>query len=86
MVVGTVRDIMMAVRAPRAVFVNHPVGQTFGRPRARRIQRQILTEALNCAHLFKTRGQIIDLSHEWKDGSGMPWEERVEKAILHFKG
>ena len=76
----------MEVRAPRSVFVNHPVGQTFGRPRARRIHQQILADALRCAPLFKTRGLIIDLPHQWKDRPGSSWEERVEREILSFKG
>ncbi len=86
LIIGTVRDIMMQVRAPRAVFVNHPVGRTFGRPRARRIQRQILAEALGCAPLFKKSGQIIDLPFQWQDRPGSSWQKEVEKNIFDFKG
>jgi hypothetical protein len=84
--IGTVRDIMTRVKAPRAVFVNHPVGQTFGRPWASRRHRQILMDALSCVPLFKRKGQIIDLQYQWKDKPGSSWKKMVEREILKFKG
>jgi hypothetical protein len=82
--IGTVRDIMTRVRAPRAVFVDHPVGQTFGRPGETRRHRQILMDALTCVPLFKRKGQILDLQHQWKDKSGRSWKKIVEREILNF--
>jgi len=85
MSVGTARDIMTRVKAPRGVFVNHPMGQTFGRPHARRIHLKILADALRCAPLFKKRGQIIDLPYRWKDRPGISWKKTVERTIRQYK-
>jgi len=83
--VGTARDIMTQVKAPRWVFVNYPMGQTFGRPHARRIHLKILADALRCAPLFKKRGQIIDLPYQWKDRPGISWKKIAERTILQYK-
>jgi hypothetical protein len=83
--VGTARDIMTQVKAPRWVFVNHPMGQTFGRPHARRIHLKILSDALRCAPVFNKRGQIIDLPYRWKDRPGISWKKIAERTILQYK-
>ena len=51
LVIGTALDIMLGVPPPRAVFVDHPVGRTFGRPGDHRKQEEILT--LGLAELAK---------------------------------
>ena len=76
---------MMQVKAPRWVFVNYPMGRTFGRPHARRIHLKILSHALRCAPEFKKRGQIIDLPYRWKDRPGSSWENTVEQTILRYE-
>jgi hypothetical protein len=76
--IGTVRDIMSCVRAPRSVFVDYPVCRTFGRPHARRKQKQVLFDALHCLPLFKKHGQIVDLPHRWQDKSGKDWQEIID--------
>ena len=83
--IGSIRDIMTRVRSPRGVFVNHPAGQTFGRPHARRIHLKVLAHALGCAPLFKKRRQIIDLPYRWKDRPGSSWKKTVEKTILGYR-
>jgi hypothetical protein len=45
-VIGTAHDIMSQVRPPRAVFVDHPVGRTFGPPHDRQRHETILARAL----------------------------------------
>ena len=83
--VGTARDIMKRAKAPRWVFVNYPMGQTFGRPHARRIRFEILADALRSAPLFKKGGQIIDLPYRWKDRPGISWKKIAERTILQYK-
>lgn len=63
--VSTGRDITDRVRPPRSVFVNHPMGNPFGRPGERELQRQILLRALEVAAEETTAGTIEDLPHEW---------------------
>jgi len=83
--VGTARDIMMQVKAPRWVFVDYPMGRTFGRTHARRIHLKILADALRCVSMFQKGGQIIDLPYQWKDRPGISWKKIAERTILQYK-
>ncbi|MBW1902868.1 MAG: hypothetical protein JRJ20_14760 [Deltaproteobacteria bacterium] len=85
MSIGTARDIMRRVKAPRGIFVNYPMGQTFGRPHARRIHLKILTDALHRVPMFKKSGQIIDLPYRWKDRPGISWKKTAERTILQYE-
>lgn len=63
--VSTGRDITASVRPPRSVFVNHPMGNPFGRPGEDKLQREILWRALELAAHCKEAGTIVDLPYEW---------------------
>lgn len=82
LLVGTVRDIVERVKPPRAVLIDNPVGRTFGRPRAPRKHERLLHAALDCAHEFVRKGQVIDLASTWKDRPGQSWQRLVEREIL----
>ena len=47
MMIGTAHDIMSKVTPPRAVFVDHPVGRTFGPPHNRLRNEEVLARALD---------------------------------------
>jgi D-proline reductase (dithiol) PrdB len=64
-VVSTARDITQQVKPPRAVFVNHPMGNTFGHAGDRALQSRILREALNMVVHVTEAGRLIDLPHVW---------------------
>jgi len=76
---------MLQLKAPRWVFVDYPMGRTFGRPHARRIHLKILADALRCAPVFQKSGQIIDLPYRWKDRPGISWKKTAERTILQYK-
>lgn len=82
LVIGTVRDIVVCVTPPRAVFVDHPVGRTFGSPGSERQHEQILADALRCLSSFTERGQIIDLPYEWEAGGSRHWETLLTRDFL----
>ena len=63
--VSTGRDITARVRPPRSVFVNHPMGNPFGRPGDRALQREILLRALDLAARGETPGEMVDLPYDW---------------------
>lgn len=63
--VSTGRDITARVRPPRSVFVNHPMGNPFGRPGEAKLQREILLRALALAVDCREPGTIEDLPYEW---------------------
>jgi hypothetical protein len=82
LVIGTVLDIMTKVPPPRAVFVDHPVGRTFGRPGDRAKQEEILTLALAELSNFTEPGQIRDLHCQWDADGGRPWEAELMTLLL----
>ena len=80
--IGTVLDIMAKVSPPRAVFVDHPVGRTFGHPGDYRKQEEILTLALAELPNFTKSGQIRDLHCQWEADGSRSWEEELRTLLL----
>ncbi len=72
MVIGSARDIMEAIKAPRAVFVNFPLGHNTGRPFDRELQTSILKDALAALTMLEQPGAIVDLPYQWSDDDS--WE------------
>ena len=73
---------MARVPSPRSIFVDHPVGRTFGRPGASEQQERILADALRALGNFTQPGQIIDLPHQWEPGGTRHWEAALTKDFL----
>ena len=71
MVVSTARDLSAQVKPPRTVFVNFPMGNTFGRPFDAPQQRRILHDALTALESFTVGGEIVDLPYEWHEEFAM---------------
>jgi D-proline reductase (dithiol) PrdB len=65
--VSTARDLSLQVRPPRTVFINHPMGNSFGRVGDAQMQRQILTDALQMLVSCATPGQLLDLDYQWDE-------------------
>jgi D-proline reductase (dithiol) PrdB len=59
------RDITEAVRPPRSVFVDYPLGSTCGRPFDPPNQRAVLLAGLRLLETGRTPGEIVDLPHVW---------------------
>ena len=55
--IGTAHDIMSKVTPPRAVFVDHPVGRTFGPPHDRARNEAVLARALEELPKFTRSGK-----------------------------
>ena len=59
------RDITEAVRPPRSVFLDYPLGSTCGRPNDAANQRAVLLAALALLETGRTPGEIVDLPDVW---------------------
>ncbi len=68
-------DITRSVKAPRAVFVNFPLGHQTGRPNDAGIQRQIVRDAMRAFETIATPGEIVELPYVW-DTHDQSWETR----------
>lgn len=64
--VSTGRDITALVNPPRSVFVNHPMGNTFGAPGDVEMQTRILRDALDLAVNATEPGVLVDLPYVWR--------------------
>lgn len=82
LVIGTVLDIMTQVPPPRAVFVDHPVGRTFGRPGERQRNEEVLLKAVAELPNFSEPGQIRDLHCQWDADGGRAWEDELRREML----
>ena len=65
--VATGRDLTALVKPPRALFVNHPMGNNFGAAGDVETQADILRTALGMIHNTSTAGELIDYPTTWKE-------------------
>lgn len=65
--VSTGRDITALVRPPRSLFVNAPMGNTFGKPGDADRQREILRVALDLLVTATEPGVLVDLPGAWDE-------------------
>lgn len=85
MVIGTAHDIMSRVKPPRAAFVDHPVGRTFGPPHDRQRNEIILSRALAELPDFTRPGEIRDLHCNWLPDGSRAWETELRAEMLHYR-
>jgi hypothetical protein len=82
LVIGTAHDIMSQVVPPRAAFVDHPVGRTFGPPHEGARHQAVLQRALEELPKFTTPGEIRDLGCQWLPGGSREWESALRAEML----
>jgi hypothetical protein len=82
LVIGTALDIMQKVKPPRAVFVDHPVGRTFGSPHDRQRNLAVLRKALAELPLFIGPGEIHDIGCQWESDGNRAWEDELRAEML----
>lgn len=83
--VSTGRDITALVRPPRSLFVNAPMGNTFGRPGDAERQREILREALALIQSATEPGVLVDLPGAWDEPFEYFTGEVTEESIARQK-
>jgi len=83
LVIGTAHDIMSKVVPPRAAFVDHPIGRTFGPPRELSRHQAVLQRALAELPKFASAGEIRDLGCQWLPGGSREWETELLAEMLH---
>lgn len=83
MAIGTAYDIMSRIRPPRAAFVDHPVGRTFGPPHDRWRNEAVLLRALTELAKFTSLGELRDLHCQWSPDGSRAWEAELRAEMLH---
>jgi hypothetical protein len=74
---------MRKVTPPRAAFVDHPVGRTFGPPNERRRNETVLKKALAELANFTSAGEIRDIGCQWEIDGARRWEQELRAEMLH---
>jgi hypothetical protein len=85
-VAGTALDIMHQVTPPRAVFVDHPVGRTFGPPHDRQRNEAVLARVVAELLKFTEPGEIHNPEFHWAPDGSRAWEEELRAEMLHDRG
>ena len=67
-------DITQAVKPPRSVFVNFPLGHQTGKPHQPELQRSIVRDAIQALGTIATPGTIVTLPYVW-DETDDSWED-----------
>ena len=76
------RDITESAGAPRAAFLDFPLGHTAGRPNEPELNRSIMFDTLAAFESIELPGTIVDLPYpwaetdEWKDSAMRPFIPR----------
>ena len=76
-------DILSNVTPPRAAFVDHPVGRTFGLPNERTRNEAVLARALAELPAFTFSGEIRDLGLQWTADGSREWDPELRAEMLH---
>ena len=79
MSLSTVWDITMAIKPPRACFLDFPIGCPAGKPREAELQRQILKAVLSQAPRFGTVWSMHELPFQWSEDGSRDWEEELKE-------
>jgi len=61
-----VRELAVAVKAPRMLYLHWPFGHALGEPGQRDQQRAILHDAFSMARLAPRPGLVVDLPYQWR--------------------
>ena len=67
---GSARDILLAGRPPRAVFVDYPLGHSAGKPFDKSDQYTVVRQALENFESVSEAGRLIEIPVSWPDGEG----------------
>ena len=67
-------DVTKAVRPPRAVFVNFPLGHQTGKPNQPELQLNIVRDAFLALESMSKPGTVVNLPYVW-DEDDDSWED-----------
>ncbi len=74
-------DITSAIKPPRAVFVNFPLGHQAGKPFDPEGQTKIILDALRVLDTATSPGTLVQLQYKWDEND--PLDSWEEEEMLH---
>lgn len=70
--VSNIPELTMAVSVPRLLGIEHPFGQTMGKPGDRETQRAVLLAAIEAVEQMQAPGSFQHLQFEWTGPAEKP--------------
>ncbi len=67
-------DITQAVKPPRSVFLDFPLGHQTGKALQPELQQNILVDAFNALESMEEPGAIVTLPYRWNE-AGEGWKD-----------
>jgi hypothetical protein len=61
-----VRELAVAVKAPRMLYLHWPFGHALGEPGKRDQQRTVLHDAFSLVQIAPRPGLVVDLPYQWR--------------------
>ena len=83
---GSCRDIMVQVKAPRSVFLDYPLGRQCGKPFDVALQKSILTDTLNFLVEAGEPGLVLDLPLTWGEPFDFEGYSQDSQAMIIEEG
>ncbi len=77
-------SITAAVRPPRALYVDYPLGHTSGKPFDEANQQHIVRSALRLVHTAGRPGVIVDGGYTWSEDT--TWKDRAMRPSARREG
>jgi hypothetical protein len=74
----------MAVKPPRACFIDFPIGSPIGKPHMPELQRQMLRSIFAEVGKFTPDWKMHELPFQWSEDGSRAWEE--EHKELYRRG
>jgi D-proline reductase (dithiol) PrdB len=84
--IGSCRDMMARVKAPRAVFVDFPLGRQCGKPNDPELQMSILQAALRVLEQAQAPGTLVELPFGWGEPFDWASYQRDMEEMLRDEG
>lgn len=69
----------MAVKPPRACFIDFPIGSPIGKPHSPELQRQVLKEIFDEAGKFAPDWAMRELPFNWSEDGSRSWEDELKE-------
>ena len=83
---GSCRDMMARIRAPRSAFIDFPLGHQCGKPNDIDLQTQILKDTLNVLVTATIPGALVDLDYQWDEPFSWDMYQAAIKEMLDEEG
>ena len=84
-----VKEVAVAARAPRFLYVHWPFGHALGEPGNIAQQRTVLHDMLSMAEIATRRGLVIDLPYRWRRETYAPvsdWKTPSRAVVFALLG